>query len=77
LASVGASVCDSVWAYQGSLFTKITDWKYIKHESGIYPYQPSVDLWKRGFVPSFDGKIWRLHQGKDMKVVYEIKKEDL
>jgi len=77
LASVGASVCDSVWAYQGSLFTKITDWKYIKHESGIYPYQPSVDLRKRGFVPSFDGKIWRLHQGKDMKVVYEIKKEDL
>jgi hypothetical protein len=76
-ASVWASVCDSVWAYQGSLFTKITDWKYIKHESGIYPYQPSVDLWKRGFVPSFDGKIWRLHQGKDMKVVYEIKKEDL
>jgi hypothetical protein len=76
-ASVWASVCDSVWAYQGSLFTKITDWKYIKHESGIYPYQPSVDLWKRGFVPSFDGKIWRLHQGKDMKIVYEIKKEDL
>jgi len=75
--SVRASVWDSVWAYQGSLFTKITDWKYIKHESGIYPYQPSVDLWKRGFVPSFDGKIWRLHQGKDMKVVYEIKKEDL
>ena len=76
-ASVGDSVWDSVWAYQGSLFTKITDWKYIKHESGIYPYQPSVDLWKRGFVPSFDGKIWRLHQGKDMKIVYEIKKEDL
>ena len=76
-ASVWASVRASVGAYQGSLFTKITDWKYIKHESGIYPYQPSVDLWKRGFVPSFDGKIWRLHQGKDMKVVYEIKKEDL
>ena len=46
-ASVWASVCDSVRAYQGSLFTK-TDWKYVKHESGIYPYQPSVDLWKRG-----------------------------
>jgi len=75
--SVWASVRDSVGAYQGSLFTKITDWKYVKHESGIYPYQPSVDLWKRGFVPSFDGKTWRLHQGKDMKVVYEIKKEDL
>ena len=76
-ASVRDSVGDSVGAYQGSLFTKITDWKYVKHESGIYPFQPSVDLWKRGFVPSFDGKIWRLHQGKDMKVVYEIKKEDL
>jgi hypothetical protein len=57
------------------LFPDIKEWKYIKHEPGIYPYQSVVDLWKRGFVPSFDGTTWRLHQGKDMKVVYEMKKE--
>jgi hypothetical protein len=73
--SVRDSVGDSVWVYEGSLFTKINQWKYTKHESGIYPYKPAVDLWKRGFVPSFDGKTWRLHQGKDMKVVYEWTKE--
>jgi hypothetical protein len=28
-------------------------------------------------VPSFDGKIWRLHAGKDAKIVYEISKEEL
>ena len=82
---VGASVGDSVWvsvrasvgasvvAYIGSLF-KIDKWQHIKHEPGVYPFQPAVDLWKRGFVPSFDGKTWRLHQGKDMKIVYELKK---
>jgi hypothetical protein len=72
--SVGASVWASVRAYTGSIFTKIDKWQYNKHASGVYPFQPVVDLWKRGFVPSFDGKTWRLHQGKDMKVVYERKK---
>jgi hypothetical protein len=58
----------------GSLFTKIDKWKYIKHESGVYPFQPAVDLWKRGFIPSYDGKVWRLHQGKEAKIVYEWSK---
>lgn len=35
-------------------------------------------LWERGIVPSFDGKIWRLHgyQGKILKeiAVDELKK---
>ena len=75
-ASVWASVGDSVWAsvwasvgaYVGSLFPAI--WK------DIYPFQPAVDLWKRGFVPSFDGKTWRLHSGRKAKIVYEwIKRE--
>ena len=76
--SVGASVWASVWAsvraYEGSLFTKIDKWQYAKHKKGVYPFQPAVDLWKRGFVTSYDGKIWRLHQGKDSKVVYEWSK---
>jgi hypothetical protein len=28
-------------------------------------------LWESGFVPSFDGKTWRLHAGKNAKIVYE------
>ena len=70
-ASVGDSVWDSVWAYTGSLFPNITDWKYASKGINGYPYQPVVDLWKRGFIGSFDGKIWRLHSGKDAKIVWE------
>jgi hypothetical protein len=86
-ASVGDSVRASVWdsvrasvrAYIGSLFPNIAQWKYINHKAGEYPFQSAVDLWRAGFVPSFDGKTWRLHTGKDAKVVYEWtpeKKED-
>jgi hypothetical protein len=75
--SVGASVWDSVWAYMSSLFPNIKQWKYIEHKKGINPFQSCIDLWNDGFVPSFDGKFWRLHQGKDVKVIYEIKKGEL
>ena len=69
-ASVRDSVWASVWAYTSSFFALET-WKYIDHEPGKNPYQPLIDLWNRGFVPSFDGKTWRLHQGEGAKVVYE------
>ena len=69
--SVLDSVRGSVYAYIGSLFPNIKKWEYIDHPDGVYPFQPAVDLIHRGFVPSFDGKVWRLHSGKDMKVIYE------
>ena len=69
-ASVGASVGDSVRAYTGSLFT-IPEWA-----SG-YPYQPAVDLWKMGFVPSFDGEIWRLHTGEKAAIVWQMTVKEL
>ena len=70
--SVGDSVGDSVRAYIGSLFIPvIKEWKYIEHEKGEYPFQPVVDLWKMGLVPSFDGRVWRLHGGKDARVLWE------
>jgi len=34
-------------------------------------------LWLGGFVPSFDGKTWRLHAGLKAKVVFEISAEEL
>ena len=66
--SVGDSVRDSVWdsvrasagAYTGSFFD-LPKWVYVKHDRNHYPFQSAVDLWERGIVPSFDGKIWRLH----------------
>jgi len=67
-ASVGASVRDSVgdyeYAYFGSLFNV---W------GTEYRFQPAVDLWKRGFVASFDGKTWRLHSGPKAEIVWEGK----
>ena len=69
-ASVWASVRDSVWAYIGSLFLGIETWKYNEHEKGKYPFQPAVELWKRGFIPvKVDGK-WKLyHPRKDKPAV--------
>ena len=72
--SVRDSVGDSVWAYIGSLFPNISGWKYINHKEGEYPFQPAVVLWKRGFIASYDNKIWRLHSGKKAEIVYEMKK---
>jgi len=71
-ASVWASVGASVWAYISSLFPNIRKWKYFEHEEGENPFQPCIDLWRSGFVPSFDGDTWRLHSGKKAEVVYNL-----
>ena len=74
-ASVGASVRASVWAsvggYISSLFSNIKKWKHINHPEGENPFQPCIDLWHRGLVPSFDGKKWRLHAGEKAEIVWE------
>ncbi len=70
-ASVRASVGASVRAYVGSLFPNINKWKCIKHKKGVYPFQTGADLWRMGFVPTFNGKIWRLHAGERAAVVWE------
>ena len=76
-ASVGdsalESIEDSVCAYMSSLFLNIKKWAYIEHIEGENPYQPCIDLWKSNLVPSFDGKIWRLHTGPKAEIVYESK----
>jgi hypothetical protein len=69
--SVLGSVRGSVWAYISSLYTGIKKWKYFDHPEGENPFQPCIDLWHRGFVPSFDGKIWRLHAGEKAEIVWE------
>ena len=58
---VGASVWDSVRAYMSSFFK-------IKY---THDFSYAIKLWNSGFVPSFDGKKWRLHSGKNADIVYE------
>jgi hypothetical protein len=75
-ASVWASVVDSVWASVGSCF-QLPVWKGIKYKKGVYPFASSVNLWEAGLVPSFDGKIWRLHGGKKAAILFEISAKEL
>ena len=85
--SVGASVWDSVWgsvgdymrASYGSNFNiPRSDWKYTENiKTKGYPFASYVKLLNMGLVPSFDGKTWRLHGGKDAKVLYEVSVDDL
>ncbi len=73
-ASVWYSVEDSAWAYIGSLFPAIDKWAYIDHKNGDYPFQPGVDLWKRGFIPTHVNGRWILYHpvvGKPAKLVWE------
>ena len=59
-ASVRDSVWDSVMGYASDFFT-IDKWLYVDHEPGRNPFNPAIELWKQGIVPSFDGRVWRLH----------------
>jgi len=59
-ALVGASVGASVGAYFSSFFA-------INYK---YNFSSVANLWNAGLVPSFDGKVWRLHSGKNADIVY-------
>lgn len=68
--SVGDSVRDSVGdSAGGSVGGYISSFFAIKYK---YDFSPAISLWERGFVPSFDGKTWRLHSAPDGRVVYEM-----
>lgn len=64
-------------AYISSFFPNIKKWELIDHIEGTNPFQSGIDLWNLGLVPSYDNETWRLHKGKNMKVVFEISKKDL
>lgn len=71
--SVWYSVRDFIYAYISSFFY-IKKWEYIDHEPYQNPFQSAIDLWEMGLVASYDGKIWRLHGGKDGTVMYEMER---
>jgi len=50
----------------GSLFSHITLWKHAE-SLGAKPWEPLRKLWISGYVPSFDGTVWRLHAYKDAR----------
>jgi len=70
-ASVGDSVWDSVWASVGAYASGYFNIKYS------HDFSANNKLWEYGLVPSFDGTTWRLHSGKDAKIVYEITAKEL
>ena len=65
-------IWDSVHAYMSSFFN-LKKWRYIEHEKYKNPFQPCINLWEVGLVLSSDNITWRLHTGKNAKVVYELK----
>ena len=69
-ASVWASVWASVEGYAGSFF-RLPQWRKK------YPYHSVVALYNLGMVPSFDGKLWRLHQGPQAKIVFSATPSEL
>ena len=72
--SIEDSIENSIWIYIGSLFPAIDKWAYIDHKKGDYPFQPGVDLWKRGFIPAHVNGRWILYHpvvGKPAKLVWE------
>lgn len=86
--SVWDSVEDSVWylvwnsvwdsamalvrAYISSFFV-LDEWQFNGEIVRENPFQPAIELWEVGLVPSFDGEVWRLHAGKDARIVYKMK----
>jgi len=73
--TVKDSVFDVCSAYTGYLFEPVVEkWKSCPGEDeGLndYPFQSAVELWKEGLVPSFDGKVWRLHGGYKADILWE------
>jgi len=88
---VRASVRDSVWALFGNLAGNLVGksvrysvedlvWAYISSffdDKGENPLQCGIDLWEAGLFPSFDGTTWRIHTGRQAKVIFEISAKQL
>ncbi|MDR0846202.1 MAG: hypothetical protein LBN08_01675 [Lactobacillales bacterium] len=70
---VGSSVGEK--EFLGIWFTNTEKWEATGDST--YPYEAMAKLWKKGFIPSFDGTTWRLSSGKDGKIVYSATEKEL
>ena len=73
--SVRYSIRYSIYAYIGSLFPNITTWEYLPNNPT--PWNSLRELWLSGRVPSFDGKVWRIHAGPKAEVEYTFTAEEV
>jgi hypothetical protein len=63
--AVGNAVGNAIWAYTATLFPSIPE---------LEKYKCIETLYKMGFIPSCDkDKVWRLHIGKEAKIIWEGK----
>jgi len=70
--SIWDSVNDFVYSYISSFFNlEKNEWKHCDFDFEGNPFQAAIDLWNMGLIPSFDGEMWRLHAGRDAKVVWK------
>ena len=79
--SVGTSVWTSVWtSVRESVWTSVRDsvwvsiWAYASTFVDIkynHDFTSINKLWERGIVPSYDGKIWRLHTGMKADIIMQ------
>jgi len=70
--SIWSSVDDFVYSYISSFFNLEKDeWKHCDFDFESNPFQVAIDLWNMGLIPSYDGNVWRLHAGRDAKVVWK------
>jgi len=70
-ASVGDSVWASVWDLVGAYISNFFDIKYK------YDFNSGIKLWESGLVPSYDGKVWRLHAGEKAGIIFEQKHKEV
>ena len=71
---VWASVWDVDWdAVRVSVCAYFSSFFAIEYK---FDFSSAVKLWDDGLVPSFNGTTWRLHTGKDARVVYEWTPEE-
>ena len=68
-SSVRNLVWDSIWnSVEASVGAYVSSFFAINYK---YNFSSVANLWNAGLVPSFDGTTWRLHSGKNARVVYE------
>jgi hypothetical protein len=69
VAWVGASVWDLVWdSVRDSVRAYASTFVDIKYN---HDFTSINKLWERGIVPSYDGKIWRLHTGMKADIIMQ------
>lgn len=80
--TIWESIWDSIWALVGDLVwtsVGVSVRAYVGSFFDIdyeYNFTPVIKLWESGLVPSYDGTTWRLHSGKDAKVVYAMRESE-